>query len=362
MPEPAVRLSGVTKDFKGSLAVKELDLEIARGEFFSLLGPSGCGKTTTLRLIAGLEQPTSGQIEIAGVEVAGVPAYKRNVNTVFQSYALFPHLDVFENVAFGLRRKNLEDRDIQDRVQQTLDMMGLEDFARRDVRGMSGGQRQRVALARALVNEPEVLLLDEPMAALDSQLKRKMRRDLKDLQRQLGITFVLVTHDQEEALTLSDRVAVLYQGRLMQVSTPRELYTRPVNRFVAEFMGTTNILPVEVQSTREGVALVEFNGVEMLVSRCNGFVKGDTCQWAVRPEHLELIRERNQDGRTLPATVKEALFMGPATRYTVEVADGHNLLVEHLNRHPGALEVGEEVFLHWGEEVGTLLHVEDDTA
>ena len=244
----AVELAGVTKRFGEFVAVDDLSLEIYEGEFFSLLGPSGCGKTTTLRMIAGFEEPTEGEISVAGEPVRGVPPYRRPVNTVFQSYAIFPHLDVFDNVAFGLRRSGVKGEELSQRVTEACAMVQLEGFEKRKPDMLSGGQQQRVALARALVNRPKVLLLDEPLGALDLKLRKEMQLELKSLQHEVGITFVYVTHDQEEALTMSDRIAVMNEGRVQQVADPATLYEFPKNRFVANFIGQTNIFSGRVES------------------------------------------------------------------------------------------------------------------
>src|SRR6187401_2216797 len=239
---PDVEIIGVTKRFGDVTAVDDMDLRIARGEFYSLLGPSGCGKTTTLRMIAGFEQPTEGEIMLTGTPIAGVPPYQRNVNTVFQHYALFPHMDVAQNVGYGLRQRKVDKKEEARRVSEALDLVRLSGYEKRRTWEMSGGQQQRVALARALVNRPTVLLLDEPLGALDLKLRRAMQLELKQLQREVGITFVFVTHDQEEALTMSDRIAVFSDGRIEQVASPAELYENPGIPFVAGFVGTSNLL------------------------------------------------------------------------------------------------------------------------
>src|SRR6476646_3792297 len=244
--DPTVRLERVSKHFGELVAVKELDLDIGRGEFFTMLGPSGCGKTTTLRMVAGFEQPTAGRVLIEGSDVAGLPSYKRPTNTVFQSYALFPHLSVRDNVAFGLRRKKVPKDEIAQRVESELERVGLAAEINRRPNQLSGGQQQRVALARALVNLPKVLLLDEPLGALDLKLRKELQVELKRIQREVGITFVYVTHDQEEALTMSDRIAVMNRGRVEQVGTPEDVYERPATTFVAGFIGVSNLMPAVV--------------------------------------------------------------------------------------------------------------------
>lgn len=350
---PAVRFEKAGKTFNDVSAVVGLDFAIEQGEFFSLLGPSGCGKTTTLRLIAGFEIPNQGKVFIDGADVSQVPPYRRNVNTVFQSYALFPHLDVFENIAFGLRRSGRPEPEIVSRVGETLEMVNMQDFEKRNVKRLSGGQQQRVALARALVNRPKVLLLDEPMAALDSSLKKKMQRELKGLQQQLGITFVLVTHDQEEALTLSDRIAVMSQGRAQQVSSPRELYRHPCNQFVAEFIGKANFLPVEVspdgvsfqgRQLRQGVEAIE--GSQL---------------WMLRPEVISVSPEQPPEGPFVKGTLTAQSFAGAVTRQRFQLADGTEILCEALSNAQGTSDVrsGEELYLSWNSEEGQFLAPEE---
>src|SRR5689334_667238 len=254
---PAVELQDVTKQFTGFTAVKNTSLVIRQGEFFSMLGPSGCGKTTTLRMIAGFEHPTSGIIRLLGQDIQGKPAHQRNVNMVFQNYALFPHLSVFDNVAFGLEVKRIDRGEIRQRVTEALEMVRLPGLERRKPRELSGGQQQRVALARALVNRPAVLLLDEPLGALDLKLRKEMQLELKRLQREVGITFIYVTHDQEEALTMSDRIAVMHRGEVLQVDQPSLIYECPATRFVADFIGVTNFLEGRLVSQSSGESLVE---------------------------------------------------------------------------------------------------------
>lgn len=351
--QPAVRFEKAGKTFNDVSAVVGLDFAIEQGEFFSLLGPSGCGKTTTLRLIAGFEIPNEGKVFIDGTDVSQIPPYRRNVNTVFQSYALFPHLDVFENIAFGLRRSGVSDSEIVSRVGETLEMVNMAEFEKRNVQRLSGGQQQRVALARALVNRPKVLLLDEPMAALDSSLKKRMQRELKGLQQQLGITFVLVTHDQEEALTLSDRIAVMSQGRAQQVSSPRELYRHPCNQFVAEFIGKANFLPVEVSA--EGV---HFQSRQLRSAPPD--VSGNQL-WMLRPEVISAGPEEPPDGAYVKGTLTALSFAGPVTRQRFQLADGTEILCEVLSTSDGASEhkQGDELYLRWESEEGQFLAPEE---
>jgi spermidine/putrescine transport system ATP-binding protein len=336
-----------TKMFDGVPAVTDLDFAIEQGEFFSLLGPSGCGKTTSLRLIAGFELPSEGRVLIDGEDVSTVPPYRRNVNTVFQSYALFPHLNVQDNIAFGLRRKKMDESEVSKEVGKTLELVRLAGFEQRNVARLSGGQQQRVALARALVNKPKVLLLDEPMAALDSQLKKNMQGELKALQQHLGITFVLVTHDQEEALTMSDRIAVLLEGRAQQVSAPRELYHHPNNRFVADFIGSANFLPVKV-----GQGHVGYLGATL---KTDSKAADGEHLWMLRPESLALGQERTDNGPCLKAELSHSVFAGPVTRHHVRLEDGTVMVVEELNCRTESRQPGASVFLSWGAVDGQLV-------
>ena len=284
----AIRLVDVVKRFGEMAAVDHIDLEVQDGEFFSLLGPSGCGKTTTLRMIGGFEEPTSGLIELQGEDVTWLPAYKRNVNTVFQNYALFPHLTIYENVAFGLRRKGIKDPDVKSRVSEMLQLVELPGFEGRKPTQISGGQAQRVALARALINRPAVLLLDEPLGALDLKLRKQMQVELKRIQQEVGITFIYVTHDQEEAMTMSDRIAVMNKGRYEQLGDPESLYERPSTRFVAGFLGISNLLPGKVEGTDGRYSTVRL-GDDTIVRAPSALVDGaDSISIGVRPEKIRL--------------------------------------------------------------------------
>ena len=401
MSEPAVVLRDITKIFPGSrdeadvVAVDHVNLEIPRGEFFTLLGPSGCGKTTTLRMIAGFEMPTSGNILLDGRSVENTPPNKRPVNTVFQNYALFPHLSVAQNVAFGLRSKRVPAAEQQDRVAQALELVRLPGMGARRPNQLSGGQQQRVALARALVNRPTVLLLDEPLGALDLKLRKAVQLELKQLQSSLGITFIYVTHDQEEALTMSNRIAVMNDGRVMQVGTPREIYEFPVNRFVADFIGETNFLSGRVRKSGDLITL-EVEGV-MLQGHpaVEGIEVGSQATLALRPEKMNLyplgklnvfesemglgakefarvfggkldnaeidVRDylaAESDSVVLPATIREAIYIGTDIRYMVELANRHQLIVRVQNfgqRYDTIFAVGDEVLVHWPAENGRVL-------
>jgi spermidine/putrescine transport system ATP-binding protein len=335
-----VRLAAVTKRFDDVVAVDDLTLEIPRGTFFALLGPSGCGKTTTLRMIGGFEEPDAGVIEVGAKPVTGVPPYKRDVNTVFQSYALFPHLNVFENVAFGLRRKKVPKLQLDGRVREILRTVGLEGFDKRKPRQLSGGQQQRVALARALVNGPRVLLLDEPLGALDLKLRKQMQLELKLIQHELGLTFVHVTHDQEEAMTMADTIAVMNRGRIEQLGGPIELYERPRTAFVAGFLGVSNLLAGTV--TTAGSVRVDGAG-EVRVDAALP-PAGTRVQIGVRPEKLRL------DGSGVNAvtgTVKERAYIGVATQYVVETAAGKLTVFVQSS---GAAAEGDAVSVSWDPE------------
>ena len=313
----SIELSGLTKRF-GEIAVDNIDLTVASGEFFSLLGPSGCGKTTTLRLIAGFEQPTSGRILLDGVDVSDVPPHRRNVNTVFQSYALFPFLDVFDNVAFGLRHRGVGKADLKRRVDEALDLVKMTSFAKRRPGQLSGGQQQRVALARALVLNPAVLLLDEPLGALDAKLRRSLKVELKALQERVGITFLYVTHDQEEALTMSDRLAVMNAGRIVQIGTPRQVYEEPADTYVADFLGAANLMEIEVVSRPGALRL----GDSALTSqRCEAAVRG-TAHAVIRPERVRIEEHGSAGENRVPAMVERVVFLGSATQVMLRLAPG----------------------------------------
>jgi spermidine/putrescine transport system ATP-binding protein len=341
---PDVRLAGLTKRFDDVVAVDDLSLEIQRGSFFALLGPSGCGKTTTLRMIGGFEEPTEGTIYLGDQEVTGLPPYKRDVNTVFQSYALFPHLNVLENVAFGLRRKGVKSKDARGRVKEMLRIVGLEGMEGRKPRQLSGGQQQRVALARALVNRPQVLLLDEPLGALDLKLRKQMQLELKAIQHDVEITFIHVTHDQEEAMTMADRIAVMNGGRIEQLGAPTELYEEPQTAFVAGFLGVSNLIP----GTVTGLESVRLRGgPEVQITREALRGRAGSVAVGIRPEKIEL-----GDGQPngLQGTVVESAYVGVATQYIVETQCGR-LTVYVQNANPGsAAAVRGRVSLSWSPE------------
>ena len=356
---PAIELVGVVKEFQARgevvVAVRGLDLVIREGEFFSLLGPSGCGKTTTMRMIAGFEEPTQGGIRLHGADVTGIPPNKRDVNMVFQSYALFPHMTVFENVAFGLRRKKAAKEEITRRVGEMLEIVDLGGRGERRPRELSGGQQQRVALARALVNRPRALLLDEPLGALDLKLRQAMQVELKRIQREVGITFVYVTHDQGEALTMSDRIAVMNDGAIEHLGTPREIYERPKTRFVAGFIGTSNLLSGTVARVESGQAVIDVSPEERIIVPVHdtGPAPGSTLELTVRPEKIQLSATRPADrGCVLRGEVTEVVYLGTSTNYSVSTTTGADIVVFQQNSAAAgeAADRGDHVWLSWQPE------------
>ena len=354
---PSVRLRGVSKRFGDLTAVREMDLDIPRGEFFTMLGPSGCGKTTTLRMIAGFEEPSDGTVLLDGEDVTGLPPFKRATNTVFQTYALFPHLSVERNVAFGLQRKRVSKEEIRRRVSEELERVGLAAHANRKPRQLSGGQQQRVALARALVNRPAVLLLDEPLGALDLKLRKQLQVELKRIQQDVGITFVYVTHDQEEALTMSDRIAVMNHGVIEQLGEPEEIYERPRTTFVAGFIGVSNLMPGEVVSTGTGTAELRLDAGVTVRTGAAGVSVGERAHAVVRPEKLQLRRVNGAapDGRaSVDGQVESSLYMGTATQVIVRLTDDTRMTVlvpntdEEARRHLPA--AGDPARLTWSSD------------
>jgi spermidine/putrescine transport system ATP-binding protein len=389
----AVELSDVTKAFGEIIAVERMSLSIGDGEFFSLLGPSGCGKTTTLRMIAGFEQPTIGEVYIKGQPMAHIPAYRRPVNTVFQSYALFPHMTVAQNVAFGLEMKKIARSEIQRRVGEVLELVQLPGMEDRRPKQLSGGQQQRVALARALVNRPDVLLLDEPLGALDLKLRKAMQLELKQIQSGVGITFIYVTHDQEEALTMSDRIAVMSDGLVQQVGLPRDIYEHPANRFVADFIGETNFLSGEVCELADMVT-VRVGEVQLSGSADNqAIANGQQVTLAIRPEKINLYppgevevmksgldREelaeifgdhlpsgtvdmrrflaKESNNVILDGQVREVIYIGTDTRYRVALGTGIEVSVRMQNygsRYDTMFASGDRVYVHWAAENAQIL-------
>jgi spermidine/putrescine transport system ATP-binding protein len=354
----------VSKRFGSVLAADRLNLGIRRGEFLSFLGPSGCGKTTALRMLAGFEAPSEGRVQIDGADMSAVPSYRRPVNMVFQHYALFPHMSVAQNVGYGLRqrRPRMARPEIAERVAKALDTVRLGEFGGRRVWELSGGQQQRVALARAVINEPKILLLDEPMAALDAKLRGEMQRELLDLQRSLGITFVLVTHDQEEALSMSDRICIMGNGRIAQVGSPQDLYDRPRNRYVADFVGKANILSGEVVARGEGRAKVALaSGAEVLVADESPDARRQV-EIVVRPEALGLARAAGSEDAALAARITHRTFLGDHTEYLLEaeeIGPVQVTLPRQAERASGGYGVGDEVHILWAADTGRILAAED---
>ncbi|WP_418959409.1 ABC transporter ATP-binding protein [Streptomyces tritici] len=349
-----VRLSGISKTYGAFTAVHPLDLTVPQGSFFALLGASGCGKTTTLRMIAGLEEPTTGTVFLGDKDVTDLPPHKRPVNTVFQSYALFPHMDIFENVAFGLRRRGI--KSVKKQVDEMLELVQLGDKAKHKPHQLSGGQQQRVAVARALINHPQVLLLDEPLGALDLKLRRQMQLELKRIQTEVGITFVHVTHDQEEAMTMADQVAVMNGGRVEQLGAPADLYENPRTTFVANFLGTSNLIEAEVVETGGTEVVVTAGGGKLRVpgDRCTDAVRtGGKLLVGVRPEKISLAHAddagRIADGRNrVTGRIADSSFIGVSTQYVVNSPAGAELQVYEQNvERDTRLVPGAEVVLHW---------------
>ncbi|MEU3055493.1 ABC transporter ATP-binding protein [Streptomyces griseus] len=348
-----VRLAGISKTYGSFTAVHPLDLTVPQGSFFALLGASGCGKTTTLRMIAGLEEATTGTVFLGNKDITDLPPYKRPVNTVFQSYALFPHLDITENVAFGLRRRGI--KSVKKQVDDMLELVQLGDFARRKPHQLSGGQQQRVAVARALINHPQVLLLDEPLGALDLKLRRQMQLELKRIQTEVGITFVHVTHDQEEAMTMADTVAVMNGGRVEQLGAPADLYENPRTTFVANFLGTSNLIEGEVVSTGGDLVVAAGGGKLTLPrERCSAPTNGGgRLLLGIRPEKISLAHADDADGiaagrNRVTGRITDSSFIGVSTQYVVESPAGTALQVYEQNiERDTRLVPGAEVVLHW---------------
>jgi putrescine transport system ATP-binding protein len=358
--EPFVQLTGLSKRFGDFTAVDRVDLSIFKGELFSILGASGCGKTTLLRMLAGLEEPSAGTIRIDGVDVTGLPPYERPVNIMFQSYALFPHMTVEQNVAYGLKKEGVPAPRIRERVAEILELVQLQAFAGARPRQISGGQSQRVALARALIKRPKVLLLDEPLAALDKKLREHTQFELANVQDRLGVTFIVVTHDQEEAMTLSTRIAVMDEGRFAQIGTPGEIYEHPCNRFVADFVGKINLLEGVVESVADGHARVHCEEIRarIAVPYEGGLSEGARVCVAVRPEKIFVSKEPpEEDGRTVVAgTVFDLAYFGNLSLYRVRTDAGRIIEVSAQNRRRQArryLEWDDRVHLSW--DVGSAL-------
>ncbi len=357
MSEPIISLKNVSKNFGDNQVVKKVCLDIREGEFFTFLGPSGCGKTTTLRLLAGFETLTDGQIFLEGRDVADMKPNLRNVNTVFQNYALFPHMNTEDNIAFGLVEKKEKKHVIRQKVSDMLKMVQMEGMEKRMPSQMSGGQKQRVAIARALVNNPKVLLLDEPLGALDLKLRKQMQFELKHLQKNLGVTFVFVTHDQEEALTMSDRIAVMNNGILEQVGTPEEIYNKPATKFVADFIGETNLLDAYVEKV-EGENLyvkMEFGNACL---KARGFVEEEMVYLCVRPENIKITTEETPNFR-IYGKVKEHVFIGSINKTIVELATGHEIKIT-TPQMEDLYPVGTMVNIYWKDNQGVILHTKEE--
>jgi len=349
-----IRVRGISKHFGDFAAVDNVDLDIGRSELFSILGGSGCGKTTLLRVLAGFETPTSGTIEIDGVDVTSVPPYDRPVNMMFQSYAIFPHMSVEKNISYGLRKDRVAANEISKRVDEVIDLVQLREFRTRDPAQLSGGQRQRVALARALIKRPKVLLLDEPLAALDKKLRERTQFELMNIQDELGITFVVVTHDQEEAMTLSTRIAVMEQGRFLQIGAPKEIYEYPSNRFVADFIGTINTFDGEVTSIGDNGITVTSDEVDGTLSALgtHELAIGDPACVAVRPEKMFITREEpeDHDDIRIKGIVDDLGYLGNLSLYRVRLETGKIILVSQQNRRRSArrfIEWEEQIWVSW---------------
>jgi spermidine/putrescine transport system ATP-binding protein len=346
-----VELRKVFKVFNGETAVRGIDLNVRQGEFFSILGPSGCGKTTTLRLIAGFEEPTAGEVLIRGSLMTHIPPYRRPVNTVFQSYALFSHMTVWENIAFGLRIKQLGKSEIQDRVKEALQLVKMEQFARRYPAQLSGGQQQRVALARALVNRPTVVLLDEPLGALDLKLRKEMQVELSNLHKELGVTFVMVTHDQEEALSLSDRIAVMNEGRLEQVGSPSQIYESPQTAFVADFIGDTNLFQGRIESADPAtLCVVTESGLKIVVKNSESWHGATSRQVvvSVRPEKIQLgWGKPGSNMNCFEGKLKHTMYLGTHVHYVIDLVSGDRLTVMQPNQLARLPDPHTPIYVYW---------------
>lgn len=351
-----VEINGVNKIYGSNHVVKELNLSIEEGEFLTLLGSSGCGKTTTLRMIAGFEEPTTGTIMVEGERVEEKEPFERNVNTVFQSYALFPHKTIFDNIAYGLKMKKVPKTEIKERVYEMMEMVQLEGFEKRYPSQLSGGQKQRVAIARALINKPRVLLLDEPLGALDLKLRRQMQLELKKLQKKLNITFIYVTHDQEEALTMSDRIAVMHDGIIDQLATPTEIYEHPATKFVATFIGETNIYDGCITKITDGIATIALENGAVSVKCPEDFSLLEYATISVRPEKMKFATTP-VDGFELEAQVKDYVYVGSVLKCIVSLLNGNELKIERLAGQE-LPPIGSKCYPYWKVEDAVLIHNE----
>ena len=352
MNSSIVSLKNVEKWFGENHVVKNMNLEIQEGEFLTLLGPSGCGKTTTLRMIAGFEDASSGTIEVQGVRVEEMEPFQRDVNTVFQNYSLFPHMTVFENVAYGPSIKKIPKEQIKKSVSEMLELVQMSGYESRKPDELSGGQKQRVAIARALINQPRVLLLDEPLGALDMKLRRQMQIELKRLQKKLGITFVYVTHDQEEAMTMSDRIAVMSDGLILQIDNPVEIYEKPKSRFVADFIGESNIFKGKIKTMEDGILHAECKQGDCLLYG-EGFEAEEEIYISVRPEYLMLSKEK-QEGFSLKAKIIDYVFMGTLVKAILLTEDGKEIKYSRFEKNQ-SLDIGDEVYLYWDYDKGVAI-------
>lgn len=361
-----VDIKGVNKIYGTNHVVKDLNLLVEEGEFLTLLGSSGCGKTTTLRMIAGFEEPTTGSITVEGEPIEDKEPYERNVNTVFQSYALFPHMTIYDNVAYGLRMKKVPKKEIKERVLKMLEMVQLSGFEKRYPSQLSGGQKQRVAIARALINRPKVLLLDEPLGALDLKLRKQMQLELKRLQKKLNITFIYVTHDQEEALTMSDRIAIMHEGVMDQIGSPTEIYERPATKFVATFIGETNVFDGTIRSIEGGKAVIGIENGEVISSgsveegdgKNTGFAVNEFVTVSVRPEKMH-FSPKPVEGFTVPAVVRDYIYVGSVLKCIAVLPNGNEIKMEKLAGEE-LPPIGEKVFICWEPEDAVLIHSLDN--
>lgn len=361
-----VDIKGVNKIYGTNHVVKDLNLLVEEGEFLTLLGSSGCGKTTTLRMIAGFEEPTTGSITVEGEPIEDKEPYERNVNTVFQSYALFPHMTIYDNVAYGLRMKKVPKKEIKERVLKMLEMVQLSGFEKRYPSQLSGGQKQRVAIARALINRPKVLLLDEPLGALDLKLRKQMQLELKRLQKKLNITFIYVTHDQEEALTMSDRIAIMHDGVMDQIGSPTEIYERPATKFVATFIGETNVFDGTIRSIEGGKAVIGIENGEVTSSgsveegdgKNTGFAVNEFATVSVRPEKMH-FSPKPVEGFTVPAVVRDYIYVGSVLKCIAVLPNGNEIKMEKLAGEE-LPPIGEKVFICWEPEDAVLIHSLDN--
>lgn len=352
MSDTILSIHGISKRFGTNDVLKGIDLELKRGEFFTLLGSSGCGKTTLLRILAGLEQPDTGHLLLNGVDITDVPPDKRNINTVFQNYALFPYMNVFNNIAYGLKIRKVNKQEIKERVSEMLDVIQLPGFEQRMPNQLSGGQKQRIATARALINKPDILLLDEPLGALDLKLRKQMQSSLKELQQKLGITFVYVTHDQEEALNMSDRIGVMNHGVFEQIGTPEEIYNNPRTRFVADFIGDTNLLDAQVLEARhQGLYHLLLNGTQVAARSDLTLQAGETVSISIRPEkiHLQDVLPENTAEKAfyLKGTAENNYFVGAMIRTSIRLSDGRKLVVSNGQNTEQLPSPGSTVWLTW---------------